>query len=64
MPIYAIELAIYTGMRIGELTGLKWEDIVEDKYILIRRSEKYDRTEKRYYIADTKTYKTTNIPDK
>lgn len=62
MPIYAIELAIYTGMRIGELTGLKWEDIIEDKYILIRRSEKYDRVEKCYYIADTKTYKQRTFP--
>ncbi|MDR2284397.1 MAG: hypothetical protein LBE37_14355, partial [Sphingobacterium sp.] len=30
IPNYAIELAIYTGMRVGELAGLKWEDIGEN----------------------------------
>lgn len=63
IQVYAIELAIYTGMRIGELTGLKWEDILEaEDCILIRRSEKYDRKEKKYYISDTKTYKQRMFP--
>lgn len=63
IQVYAIELAIYTGMRIGELTGLKWEDILEEEdCILIRRSEKYDRKEKKYYISDTKTCKQRMFP--
>ena len=27
MPAYAIELAIYTGMRVSKLSTLKWSDI-------------------------------------
>ena len=50
-------------MRIGELTGLKWEDVLESEdCILIRRSEKYDRKEKRYYIDETKTHKQRVFP--
>ena len=26
---YAVELALYTGMRVGELSGLMWNDIDE-----------------------------------
>lgn len=38
MPDYAIELAIYTGMRIGELSALHWSDI-DEHYININYSE-------------------------
>ena len=61
--MYAVELAFYTGMRIGELTGLKWSNIREDLgCILIQYSEKLDRKEKRYYIAKTKTGKERLFP--
>ena len=65
IQVYAVELAIYTGMRIGELPALKWEDIIEGEdngCIIIRRSEKYDRVEKRYYIDKTKTRKQRMFP--
>lgn len=38
MPNYAIELAMYTGMRVGELGALHWSDIDED-FIHINYSE-------------------------
>lgn len=38
MPDYAIELAILSGMRVGELSALHWGDIDED-YIHIDYSE-------------------------
>ena len=38
MPDYAIELAILTGMRVGELAALHWGD-VDDEYIHIDYSE-------------------------
>lgn len=38
MPDYAIELAILTGMRVGELVALHWGD-VDDEYIHIDYSE-------------------------
>jgi integrase len=38
MPDYAIRLALFTGMRIGELAALKWS-CVDDMYIHIDFSE-------------------------
>ena len=54
IPLYALKLAALTGMRAGELAGLKWED-VKGAYILVRRSQKYDPATREYYISDTKT---------
>jgi len=61
LPLYAIELAIYTGMRVGELCGLKWEDIIEDSF-LIRRSIKYKPRKKEYYIGDVKNKRPRVFP--
>ena len=50
MARYAVELSLYTGMRVGELSGLKWEDIDFNKEtITICRSEKYNRKKKEWY---------------
>lgn len=63
IPSYAVELAIYTGMRVGEITALKWEDIREDLGIIhIRRSEKFDRITREYMIESTKTGKERQFP--
>lgn len=63
IPDYAVELALYTGMRVGELGGLKWSDIdMINRTISISRSEKYDRLTKQYYISDTKNSKKRIIP--
>lgn len=40
-------------MRVGEISALKWEDINEN-YISINKSEKYNRNTKEYYIGKTK----------
>lgn len=59
----AVELAIYTGMRIGELSGLRWENVYRDKgYILINSSEKYNEKTKCWYMAETKTGKERRFP--
>ena len=42
MPPYAIELAMYTGMRVSELSTLKWSDI-NDICISINKSAKHNR---------------------
>ena len=67
---FAIELALYTGMRVGELAGLMWEDIIfEESLIVIRHSEKYNRATKESIVTTTKTGKerlfpiTNNIAD-
>lgn len=35
---FAIKFAIYTGMRVGEIVALKWEDITDD-YIFVNRTQ-------------------------
>ena len=53
-------VAVTTGMRIGELAGLKWSDIdLEKKIINVNRTlvyQKYDSDEKKeFHIEDPKT---------
>lgn len=45
MTAYALEFAILTGCRVGEIAGLNWEDIFLD-CIHIRHTIKCDRTKK------------------
>lgn len=60
---YAVEFSMYSGMRAGELSGLRWEDVDFDaKRITICRSEKYSRKIKEYYISTTKNDKIRVIP--
>lgn len=61
IPTYAVVLASLTGMRVGELSALRWEDIEDDK-IIIRSSEKYDRQTKEYFISSTKNDKIRAFP--
>lgn len=50
------EFALYTGMRAGEVSAVMWNDVNYDEgYINICHSEKYNKLEKMYYIANTKT---------
>ncbi len=60
---YAIELALLTGMRIGELSALRWSDITD--VITVRSSEKAHRPEKGsiyYTVEGTKTGRERQIP--
>lgn len=61
IPTYAVEFACLTGMRVGEIAALRWECITKD-YILIDKSEKSDRTKKRYWIEGTKNNKERLFP--
>ena len=61
MPAYAVEMAIYTGMRVSELCTLKWADI--DEYsISINKSAKYNRLKNEFFIGKTKTKKSRVYP--
>ena len=64
MPDYAIELAMFTGMRVGELSVLKYSDIY-DGYIHITKSEHRndysDRTSE-LVVGRTKNSKIRQIP--
>lgn len=61
---YAIELATMCGMRVGELSALKWE-CVEDKVLRIEYSEHrldFDDKPCEYYIDETKNRKVREFP--
>lgn len=48
---YAVKFAIYTGMKVGEIAALKWENSsFKDKVSTIDSSEKYNRESKEYFI--------------
>lgn len=60
---YAVEFAFCTGMRVGELSSLKWEDIDYKKNtVTIRSSEKHSRLTNEYYISLTKNEKIRVVP--
>ena len=60
---FAIELALYTGMRVGELAALRWEDInTKQEYIRICHSEKRDRENNITFISTTKNGKVRTLP--
>lgn len=58
---YGVRLALLTGMRSGEICGLRWSHI-SDCDILICESEKYNQKTKAYYNSDTKTEKDRTMP--
>ena len=64
MPDYAIELALLTGMRVGEIAALRWSDI-DDKNINIDFSEhRLDYKDKpcELIIGEPKNRKHRKIP--
>lgn len=61
IPIYAVRFASMTGMRVGEIAALKWEDVT-DSYILVNKSQKYDRKRNVYEIKPTKNGKIREFP--
>lgn len=63
IPIYALELALLTGMRAGELAFLRWEHIdYQNGYLKVCGSEKYNQDAKEYFDDKTKTEKERRIP--
>jgi integrase len=61
IPTYAVHLATLTGFRAGELAGLDWKSVT-DSYIIIDKSEKYNRITKEYFIDKTKNGKNRIFP--
>ena len=58
---YGVQLSILTGMRVGEIAGLRWKHVYKDR-IRICESEKYDVVDKEYHQDKTKTGKIRNVP--
>ena len=68
---YGIIIVLYTGLRIGELLSLKWEDInFKEKYMIITRTvtDGYDEYGKHTHIFSSPKSECSNrkiyIPDK
>lgn len=64
MPDYAIELAMFTGMRVGEISALHWDD-VDDDFIHIDYSEHrldYEDKKSELIIGEPKNFKHRVVP--
>ncbi|ODR34581.1 hypothetical protein BEI60_22695 [Eisenbergiella tayi] len=64
LPYYAIEMCMLTGLRVGEVVALKWNDI-KDGELHIRRSEHRISEEgkpTKFEIGQTKTRKSRIFP--
>lgn len=61
IPSYAIEFALLTGCRVGEISALRW-DCIKEKTILIHQSEKRDKITKEYFIDQTKNGESRVFP--
>jgi integrase len=56
--ILPIQISYYAGLRIGEVCGLTWQDInLEEQYLTVRRSIRYDGSRHKYVIGTTKRKK-------
>ena len=41
--ILPVQIACFTGLRLGEVAGLTWQDInLEEQYLTVRRSVRYN----------------------
>ena len=57
-----LQIAYYTGLRIGEVCGLTWQDIHLDKqYLTVRRSMRYNGVRRRTEIGSTKRRKIRTV---
>lgn len=57
-----IQIAYYTGLRIGEVCGLTWQDInLEEQYLTVRRSMCYNGARHRTEIGATKRKKIRTV---
>ena len=57
-----IQIAYYTGLRIGEVCGLTWQDInLEEQYLTVRRSMRYNGARHKTEIGTTKRKKVRTV---
>lgn len=61
IPSYAVEMAMLTGMRVAEVSALRW-DRITDTYIIIDSSEKTNPSKTEFWIDKTKTGKVRFFP--
>lgn len=60
--VLPVQISYYTGLRIGEVCGLAWQDINLDKqYLTVRRSVTYDSQRHKIQIGTTKRAKIRTV---
>ena len=53
-----LAIAYFTGLRLGEVCGLTWQDInLEEQYLTVRRSIRYNGARHKTEIGPTKRKK-------
>ncbi len=61
IPTYAVEFASLTGMRVSEISALRWDCITKD-YIIVDKSEKSNKKKNEFRIDKTKNGKIRFFP--
>ena len=57
-----IQIAYYTGLRIGEVCALTWKDInLDEQYLTVRRSIRYNGARHKTEIGATKRKKVRTV---
>ena len=57
-----VQISYFTGLRIGEVCGLTWQDIdLDNQHLTIRRSMRYNSTRKKMEIGPTKRKKVRTV---
>lgn len=60
--VLPIQIAYYTGLRIGEACGLDWQDInLEEQYLTVRRSMRYNQMRHKVEVGPTKRKKVREV---
>jgi len=60
--LLAVQISYYTGLRVGEVCGLAWQDInLEEQYMVIRRSAKYNCIRHKNELGTTKSNKARTV---
>ena len=56
--ILPVQIAYFTGLRLGEVCGLTWQDInLEEQYLTVRRSVRFNGATHKHEIGPTKRKK-------
>ena len=60
--VLPIQIAYYSGLRIGEICGLAWQDInLEEQYLTVKRSIRYSGSKHKIIIGPTKRKKIRTV---
>ena len=60
--VLPIQIAYYTGLRIGEVCGLDWQDInLKEQYLTVRRSMRYNQMRHKVEVGPTKRKKVREV---